>query len=42
VALAPGQDLEAIRGDVQDIIERELANIYAFTRRLASGEFRVC
>lgn len=42
VALVPGQELEAVRGQIQEIIEAELADIYSFTERLASGEFGVC
>ena len=39
--LAPGLELEAIRSDVEAVIENELANIYDFTARLARGEFMV-
>ncbi len=42
IALARGQELAAIRGNVKAIIEEELANIYDFTRRLAEGQFSVC
>ena len=39
--LEPGLELKAIRGDVEAVIEDELANIYHFTDRLAQGEFTV-
>jgi S-adenosylmethionine synthetase len=39
--LEPGLELEAVRGDVEAVIENELANIYDFTDRLAQGEFLV-
>jgi hypothetical protein len=39
--LEPGLELEPIRGDVEAVIENELANIYDFTDRLAQGEFMV-
>jgi len=39
--LEPGVELEAIRGDIEAVIESELAGIYDFTDRLARGEFRV-
>ncbi|HIC90166.1 MAG TPA: methionine adenosyltransferase [Anaerolineae bacterium] len=39
--LEPGTKLEDIRGDVQVVIERELADIYNFTERLARGELPV-
>ena len=42
VALLPGQALDDVRGEIQGIIESELADIYSFTERLASGEFGVC
>ena len=41
LVLEPGLELGAIRGDVEAVIENELANIYAFTDRLAQGEFTV-
>jgi len=41
LVLEPGLELEPIRGDVEAVIENELANIYAFTDRLAQGEFMV-
>ena len=39
--LEPDMELEALRGDVEAVIENELANIYDFTDRLARGEFTV-
>jgi len=39
--LKPGVELGAIKGDVEAVIERELANIYDFTARLSRGEFSV-
>jgi len=39
--LQPDVALEDIRDDVQEVIERELADIYSFTARLAQGEFSV-
>jgi len=39
--LQPEVGLEDIRADVQEVIERELADIYNFTERLAQGEFSV-
>ena len=39
--LEPGLELEPIRGDVEAVIENELAGIYDFTDRLAQGEFTV-
>jgi len=39
--LEPGLELDAVRGDVEAVIENELANIYDFTDRLARGEFTV-
>jgi S-adenosylmethionine synthetase len=39
--LEPGMELEAIRGDIEAVIENELASIYDFTDRLARGEFMV-
>lgn len=41
IILEPGLELEPIRGDVEAVIENELANIYDFTARLARGEFMV-
>jgi len=41
LVLEPGLELEPIRGDVEAVIENELANIYDFTDRLARGEFMV-
>ena len=34
-------ELEAIRRDVEEAIERELAGIYEFTGRLTRGELAV-
>ena len=39
--LQPDVALDDIRDDVQEVIERELADIYSFTDRLAQGEFSV-
>jgi S-adenosylmethionine synthetase len=39
--LESGVELEAIRGDVEEAIEKELEGIYGFTERLARGEFLV-
>lgn len=39
--LEPGVELEAIRGDVEETIERGFESIYDFTARLARGEFLV-
>lgn len=39
--LEPGVKLEAIRGEVESVINRELANIYDYSGRLARGEFAV-
>ncbi len=39
--LEPDVELEAIRDDVEAVVENELANIYDFTARLARGEFMV-
>jgi len=41
LVLQPDVALDDIRGDVQEIIDRELADIYDFTDRLARGEFSV-
>jgi len=41
LVLQPDVALDDIRGDVQEIIDRELADIYNFTDRLARGEFSV-
>ncbi len=41
LVLAPGTDLDSIRRPVEDVIERELADIYQFTARLARGELTV-
>jgi S-adenosylmethionine synthetase len=39
--LEPGVKLEAIRGEVESDINRELADIYDYSGRLARGEFAV-
>lgn len=39
--LLPGVALEEIQGQVIEVVERELADIYNFTDRLARGEFSV-
>jgi len=39
--LEPGVKLEAIRGEVESVINRELADIYDYSGRLARGEFAV-
>jgi len=39
--LEPGVELEAIRRNVEETIERELADIYDFTERLTRGELTV-
>ena len=39
--LEPGIELEAIRRDVEEAIEQELAGIYEFTGRLTRGELAV-
>ena len=41
LVLEPGVELEAIRRDVEEAIEAELAGIYDFTARLTRGEFPV-
>jgi S-adenosylmethionine synthetase len=41
LVLQPGVGLDDVREDVQEIIDHELAGIYAFTDRLAQGEFPV-
>ncbi|TEU13781.1 MAG: methionine adenosyltransferase [Anaerolineales bacterium] len=41
LVLEPSVELEAVRGDVEAVIENELAGIYDFTHRLARGEFMV-
>ena len=41
LVLEPGVALDAVRDDVQTVMERELADIYTFTLRLAQGEFAV-
>jgi S-adenosylmethionine synthetase len=41
VVLARGVELPSIEGKVKEIMERELAGIYGFTRRLARGELAV-
>ncbi len=41
LVLEPGLELAPIRGDVEAVIENELANIYDFTAHLARGEFSV-
>jgi S-adenosylmethionine synthetase len=41
LVLKPGVKLDDIRGDVATVIDRELANIYDFTKRLTRGEFQV-
>ncbi len=39
--LEPGVELEAIRRDVEEAIEQELAGIYEFTGQLTRGELAV-
>ncbi|HDN80673.1 MAG TPA: S-adenosylmethionine synthetase, partial [Chloroflexi bacterium] len=39
--LKPGVELKEIKGDVEAVIEEELADIYDFTARLSKGEFTV-
>ncbi|MBI4757824.1 MAG: methionine adenosyltransferase [Chloroflexi bacterium] len=39
--LEPGVKLEAIRGEVESVINRELVDIYDYSGRLARGEFAV-
>ncbi len=39
--LAPGVQLEDVRRPVEEVMERELADIYNFTQRLTRGEFCV-
>lgn len=41
LVLEPGLELAPIRGDIEAVIENELANIYDFTAHLARGEFSV-
>ncbi len=41
LSLERGVSLESIRGDVEDIMSRELSGIYDFTSRLAMGEYPV-
>lgn len=41
LVLAPGTELESVRRPVEDVIERELEDIYQFTARLARGELTV-
>ncbi len=41
LVLRPNLPLSSISDEVQAVIERELANIYEFTQRLAQGEFPV-
>ena len=42
LVLKPGTSLSDVREPVEEVIERELADIYEFTRRLATGELAVC
>ena len=39
--LEPGVELVAIRRDVEEAIEQELAGIYEFTKQLTKGELAV-
>jgi len=41
LVLEPGVDLRDVNGAVQAVMERELAGIYGFTRRLTRGELAV-
>ncbi len=41
LVLEPGLELGTVQGDVEAVIENELAGIYDFTDRLAQGEFLV-
>jgi S-adenosylmethionine synthetase len=41
LVLEPEVDLSDVNGAVQEVMERELAGIYGFTRRLARGELAV-
>ena len=41
VILAEGVGLEDVRRPVAEVIDRELAGIWHFTRRLAQGELAV-
>jgi hypothetical protein len=41
VVLAEGVGLEDVRGSVAEVMDRELAGIRHFTRRLAQGELAV-
>ena len=42
LVLKPGTNLSDVREPVEEVIERELAGIYEFTRRLTTGELAVC
>jgi S-adenosylmethionine synthetase len=41
LVLQPGAKLTDVKKPVEEIMERELADIYSFTKRLAKGEFSV-
>ncbi|MCK5641935.1 MAG: S-adenosylmethionine synthetase, partial [Gammaproteobacteria bacterium] len=41
LVLRPNLPLSSVSDEVKAVIERELANIYDFTERLAQGEFPV-
>ncbi|MBM3135833.1 MAG: methionine adenosyltransferase [Chloroflexi bacterium] len=41
LVLKPGLALDDVRGEVTAIMDRELAGIYTYTKRLAKGEFPV-
>jgi len=42
LVLKPGASLSDVHEPVKEVIERELADIYNFTKRLTAGEFSVC
>jgi len=42
LVLKPGASLSDVRKPVEEVIERELADIQSFTRRLINGELSVC
>ena len=42
LVLKPGASLSDVHEPVKEVIERELADIYSFTKRLTAGEFPVC
>jgi len=42
IVLKPGANLSDVHEPVKEVMERELANIYDFTKRLTAGEFPVC